>query len=574
MIQKLNPKETQEETQAEKILANLDSNQQEACKYLYGPLRIFAGAGSGKTRTITHRIAYGIATGAFIDKQMLCLTFTVKAATEMKERLLKLGVKKPYVSTFHAHALSNLKWLWSRINVNPNPPEIERNLDQFIHLAVNNLIDQGLLFIRNGQLFEPESQTFDEETIKSRKDSHLSKLAVNEIMSEINWAKVSLVDPPTYLEKCQEFNHQNQLGISTELFKKIFEGYENYKNQAHKIDFNDILILNCYLLINHPELRKLVQSRFQFFTVDEYQDVSPLQDLLLSLWMGGSRNLCVVGDPNQMIYSFAGASSKYLLEFDQKFPDAKTITLDLNYRSNPPIVELANNVLLLSERIFDLKAVKKGNIQVKYQVFDTDDEELSIIVNTFLRFTAFEQQDCAILVRTNYQNQDIINKFRNEKVLVIDKTQENTNDLSTSNLDELSESDSSNNSNEQAISSDEVANVDSNRADSNLDLPKITLITAHSAKGLEFETVFIIGAHDDGFPYIRAVKSGGQAQFSNKNPHLAEERRLFYVAVTRAKTNLYISYARSKHGISDDNNYQRARKKTRFLDKVWPRSRG
>ena len=324
--------------QAQGILEGLDERQRTAATTLQGPVRIIAGAGAGKTRTVTRRIAYACATGAWKPERVLAVTFSVKAAAEMRARLGQLGVgggtgrsglgagtAGVTAATFHSAALHQLNSVWADICEAPFPHVIEDQRD-----VVSRAI------------------------IRATARTDADPLTVRDVLAEINWAKISLVAVEDYARACAIAHRQPPAGLDTARFADVYSAYEQEKTSRGEIDFDDILLLVCHIMDGFPEAAAQIRSTIGWLTVDEYQDVSPLQHRLLTLWLGGggpdgksamNRNVCVVGDPAQTIYSFAGASSWDLLRFADEFgPLAADVNLNTDYRSTPEVVNLANRV--------------------------------------------------------------------------------------------------------------------------------------------------------------------------------------------------------------------------------------
>ena len=295
-------------TSPERILATLDDAQRSAALAVDGPVRIIAVAGAGKTRTITRRIAYACASGVWDPTRVLAVTFSVKAANEMRERLDALQVPRGVrASTFHSAALRQMREVWPDICEGPFPDVTEDK---------SALVAQAL-YRFNG--IRPKEQP---------------KQSVYEVGAEIDWCKVSLITAKNYARVCAATHRTPPAGLEPGQFATVYEQYEAEKNSRFEIDFNDILLLACHVLDAFPDVAKRIRRQIGWLTVDEYQDVSPLQHLLMTRWLGSNRNICVVGDPAQTIYSFAGATSYYLEHFGKEFaPLTADIALNRDYRS-------------------------------------------------------------------------------------------------------------------------------------------------------------------------------------------------------------------------------------------------
>lgn len=302
---------------ANEILDGLDDAQRRAACSVDGPVRIIACAGAGKTRTITRRIAYACASGAWEASRALAVTFSVKAAQEMRTRLLDLGVGEDmHIATFHAAALHQLRTMWPDVCEGPFPVLSESPRD---------LVGAALFRALNMQ---PERNV------------------VQDVHAEIDWCKVSLIAPEDYVRVCEATHHAPPAPLDPQSFTRVYDQYEQEKAARMEIDFNDILLVTAHILDTYPEVGEQVRAHIGWLTVDEYQDVSPLQHRLMRSWLGAHRNVCVVGDPAQTIYSFAGATSYYLNHFAREFhPLAADIALDTDYRSAQSIVARANTVL-------------------------------------------------------------------------------------------------------------------------------------------------------------------------------------------------------------------------------------
>src|SRR5215475_5037445 len=298
--------------QARRILAGLDPQQLRAVQAARGPVCILAGAGTGKTRTITHRIAYGVHTGAVPASQLLAVTFTTRAAGEMRGRLRTLGVGTVQARTFHSAALRQLRYFAPRALGGPMPEVLEHKI---------RLVAQAALHCR---------LTLDAAL---RRD----------LASEIEWAKASLVAPEQYAELAAKADRQPPVDPAG--MAAVYAAYEEAKQRAGALDFEDLLLITAAAIEEHRDVAEEIRARYRHFVVDEYQDVNPLQQRLLEAWLGGRDDVCVVGDANQTIYSFTGASPSHLLDFRRRYPDAVLVRLERDYRSTPQVVNLANRLI-------------------------------------------------------------------------------------------------------------------------------------------------------------------------------------------------------------------------------------
>jgi DNA helicase-2/ATP-dependent DNA helicase PcrA len=299
---------------ADELLTALDPEQRAVALARSGPVCVLAGAGTGKTRAITHRIAYAVATGAVNPAQVLALTFTVRAAGELRGRLRALGGGAAAVraTTFHAAALRQLTYFWPRV-IGGRPPRLVESKLPLLREAARDL---GL---------------------------RIEGPALSDAVTEIEWAKVCQVHPDSYVFAATEARRAPSAGV--EDTGRLYAAYEALRRDRQLIDFESVLELTAAILLTEPAVAREVHAAFRCFTVDEVQDVNPLQKLLLDAWLGGREELCVVGDPRQTIYSFTGATSEYLRTFTVDYPQATMVRLVRDYRSTPQVVGVANRLL-------------------------------------------------------------------------------------------------------------------------------------------------------------------------------------------------------------------------------------
>jgi len=299
---------------SEALLAGLDPEQREVALAARGPVCVLAGAGTGKTRAITYRIAYAAVSGTVDPAHVLALTFTVRAAGELRGRLRQLGTGQVRASTFHAAALRQLNYFWPRV-VGGRPPR---------------LIDSKAGLVREAA-----------KRARVRLDGSAGALA--DAAAEIEWAKVLQVRPDGYARAAVAAGRSAAAGADN--LAAVYAAYEDLRRERHLIDFESVLELTAAILIDSRAAADQVRATFRYFVVDEYQDVNPLQKLLLDAWLGDRDDLCVVGDPNQVIYSFTGATSSYLTGFTAEFPGATVVRLVRDYRSTPQVVAVANQLI-------------------------------------------------------------------------------------------------------------------------------------------------------------------------------------------------------------------------------------
>ena len=520
------------------ILAQLDDAQQAAVTNLKGPLAIIAGAGSGKTRTISHRIAYGIATGEYAEGRVLALTYTNRAAAELRSRLRLLGAPGVQVRTFHAAALAQLQFFWPQLTESMAPKLVTQKASM-----VNEVLD------------EMSIRVSDQERLA--------------LQAEVEYLRYAMLEIDQY-----ETLERPRLSLNAARFVDFFKRYEQFKQQKRIVDWEDAILLTCGLLRNETRMLSHVQQQYRYFTVDEYQDISPLQQSLLETWLGERDELCVVGDPRQTIYSFAGATSGYLTGFLNRFPDASVIELDRNYRSSIEIVELANRIA----PDLPLQADRQVSSRPKSLAFSSvSAESNSVAANIQLISQTRPLSSIAVLARTNSQLLPIEKElkklgiesqlrgsgrfFRRPDVMQANaairalRTMESKEPLFVEVSKILSalgwSSKPKKTEGWEALNwfvevLDELGNPtldeylreldDWERSGHEPQREAVTLATIHGTKGLEWESVFLVGVNQGIFPI-------GYAQ---SDAEKAEERRLFYVAVTRAQSNLQVSYTKEK----------------------------
>lgn len=522
------------------ILAQLDDAQRAAATKLVGPLAIIAGAGSGKTRTISHRIAYGIATGAYTESRVLALTYTNRAAAELRSRLRLLGAPGVQVRTFHSAALAQLQFFWPQLTESMAPKLVTQKSAMVLEVLEQMKIRVG-----------------DAERLS--------------LQAEIEYLRYAMLDVNDY-EKLS----RPRLALNPERFKEFFQSYEQLKQQKRVVDWEDAILLTTGLLRNEPRMLSHVQQQYRHFTVDEYQDISPLQQGLLETWLGDRDELCVVGDPRQTIYSFAGATAIYLTSFDERYPNASVLELDANYRSSHEIVSLAN-VIAPEHPLRAMRALSSRPILIGYSSASVE----SIQIAKEIRDLSTHQplSSIAVLARTNSQLLPIEKElqklgvectlkgsgrfFRRPEVMQAyaairalrtvtiteplfvevskiltalgwsSKSQGNESwealNWFMEVLDDLSN---------QSVD-DYIRELDEwERSGHEPQREAVTLATIHGTKGLEWESVFLVGVNQGTFPI-------GYAQTEAEK---AEERRLFYVACTRSKSQLQISFSKDKGG--------------------------
>jgi DNA helicase-2/ATP-dependent DNA helicase PcrA len=536
---------------AEEILAALDDEQRAVALATRGPVCVIAGAGTGKTRAITHRIAYAAAIGAMDPQRILAITFTARAAGEMRTRLRSLGVPTVAARTIHAAALKQLLFFWPSV-FGGRTPDLLTSKTGFLGEAINRAGLQGTININ-------------------------SRDTLRDIANEIEWAKVSQIGPTDYLTELD--NRAAKPRVNAEQVAQVYTAYESIKRQELAMDFEDVLLLTTAMLEEEREVRERVQDQYRYFTVDEYQDISPLQQRLINAWLGNRQEICVVGDPAQTIYSFAGATSSFLTTFTSRFPDAEVIRLASGYRSTPEITFAANSLLRSATMGQELNAQNDHGDKPEVLAYNDESSEIAGIVAdmTSLLSSGVPAQEIAVLARTNSQLNSLERAMNGAKLPYQVRSTERFFDRpdvkeflkgvrtasvipteGISWLDELRtlaqpfltgqsidgiagllhlarELDDDTNFSPKTLRSYLREVEDRVQQNNPPTMPVITLATLHAAKGLEWERVFLMGANVGLLP----LETNG---FTLDARMIEEERRLFYVGMTRAKRELRISY--------------------------------
>ena len=536
---------------AEEILAALDDEQRAVALATRGPVCVVAGAGTGKTRAITHRIAYAAAIGAMDPQRILAITFTARAAGEMRTRLRSLGVPTVAARTIHAAALKQLLFFWPSV-FGGRTPDLLTSKTGFLGEAINRAGLQGTININ-------------------------SRDTLRDIANEIEWAKVSQIGPTDYLTELD--NRAAKPRVNAEQVAQVYTAYESIKRQELAMDFEDVLLMTTAMLEEEREVRERVQDQYRYFTVDEYQDISPLQQRLINAWLGNRQEICVVGDPAQTIYSFAGATSSFLTTFTSRFPDAEVIRLTSGYRSTPEITFAANSLLRSATMGQELNAQNDHGDKPEVLAYNDESSEIAGIVAdmTSLLSSGVPAQEIAVLARTNSQLNSLERAMNGAKLPYQVRSTERFFDRpdvkeflkgvrtasvipteGISWLDELRtlaqpfltgqsidgiagllhlarELDEDTNFSPKTLRSYLREVEDRVQQNNPPTMPVITLATLHAAKGLEWERVFLMGANVGLLP----LETNG---FTLDLRMIEEERRLFYVGMTRAKRELRISY--------------------------------
>ena len=563
---------------ADAVLDALDPEQREVAAHPSGPMCVLAGAGTGKTRAITHRIAYGVLSGVYQPQRVLAVTFTARAAGEMRTRLRDLGVGGVQARTFHAASLRQLHYFW--------PQAIGGGWPEVVPHKASAVAEAG-----------------------SRLRLRLDSPAIRDLSSEIEWSKVSLLTPESYAAAAAAARREPPAGLDATAMARLIAAYEEVKTDRGVIDFEDVLLLMVGILREHEEVARAVRNQYRHFVVDEYQDVNRLQQTLLDLWLGERRDICVVGDPAQTIYSFTGASPEHLLSFRTRHPDARTVELVRNYRSTPQVVTLANLVLRgpggqRRSGSVELRAQRADGPVPELVVADNDPDEAAAVATRIasLLDAGHPPSEVAVLFRTNGQSEAFESalaergipylvrggerffsrkEVRDAVVLMRGAARSDDGSVPLTDLardvllgagwsreaptsggaarerweslaalaglaDDLFATDP------QARMPALVRELEERAAASHAPTVQgVTLASFHAAKGLEWDTVFLVGCSDGLLPITMA----------DTPEAVEEERRLLYVGVTRARERLVLSYAGARTPGA-----KATRRPSRFLD--------
>src|SRR3954447_19270759 len=568
---------------ADAVLDALDPEQREVASTLTGPVCVLAGAGTGKTRALTHRIAYGVHAGVYTPQQVLAVTFTARAAGELRTRLRDLGVQGVQARTFHAAALRQLHYFWPQA-IGGAAPEVAPHKAGLVAEAGSRLRLQ------------------------------LDRTAVRDLAAEVEWAKVSLLTPDTYAAAARRAG-RDPAGLDATAMARVLALYEEIKAERGVIDFEDVLLVTAGVLQDHPQIAETVRRQYRHLVVDEYQDVSPLQQRLLDLWLGGRDEVCVVGDASQTIYSFTGASPRYLLDFPRRYEGARTIRLVRDYRSTPQVVALANGLLArvpAAQRParLELVAQRPSGPAPSFTGYEDDVSEATAVAARAKELVAagVRPSEIAVLFRTNAQSEPLEQAMAEaglsyvlrggerffarrevrEAVLLLRgaaRSGDAQTPLGEAARDVLASGGWTSTPPSQtgavrerweslqalAALADQVAvaRPDATLADLVAELDEraaaqhaptvegITLASLHSAKGLEWDAVFLVGMSEGLMPISMA--EGPEA--------VEEERRLLYVGITRAREHLHLSWGRARTPGG-----RATRKPSRFLDGLRPDS--
>ncbi|MET0929270.1 MAG: ATP-dependent DNA helicase UvrD2 [Aeromicrobium sp.] len=563
---------------ADDLLTGLDPEQREVALALRGPVSVVAGAGTGKTRAITHRMAYGVATGVYKPTEVLAVTFTTKAANEMRVRLRDLGAGGIQARTFHSAALRQARYFWPHV-YGGEFPEVTQSKFPLVAEAMRRL--------------------------NQRADTPL----LRDLSSEIEWAKVSNIAPTAYAAAAGPARRE-VANLDPGQVANVLATYEEVKRDRGRIDMEDILLVTAAILADDERIAATVRQQYRWFVVDEFQDVNPLQSTLLDLWLGGRDDICVVGDPRQTIYSFAGASPQILTSFARRHEGAQRIELVRNYRSTPQVVAAANAVFSkagATDGVRLLSQQEPGD-PVSYIGYSDELAEANAVASeiALLHRRGVPYREMAILFRINAQSEafeealgehaipytmrgatGFFNRAEVRQAVTLLRGSARGGEGESNLVDDvraifsamghtdlpptgagavrdrweslhailsmaadLAEADP------KADMTAMVADLDRRIEQAHAPAADgVTLATLHSAKGLEWDAVFCVGMHEGMMPSVHA----------DTPAMVEEERRLFYVGVTRARHDLMISWAAARKPGGRGH-----RQATRFLDPLLP----
>ncbi|WP_127543330.1 ATP-dependent DNA helicase UvrD2 [Actinoplanes sp. OR16] len=556
------------------VLAGLDPEQRTAVTAPAGPVCILAGAGTGKTRAITHRIAYRTSIGEISPRHILAVTFTARAAAEMRARLTALGAAGVQARTFHAAALRQVRYFAPRLLEGRGMPELMESKIRVVGLAA------------------------------ARAGVRADRAASRDLASEIEWAKSSLVEPGEYAVAAAKALREPPFEPAR--VAEVFAAYESLKRRQGVIDFEDLLRAAVWGIEEHQDVADQIRAQYRHFVVDEYQDVNPLQQRLLDAWLGGRDDITVVGDASQTIYSFTGATSGYLIDFPRRRRDAVVVRLVRDYRSTPQVVGLANAVIRQARGTeaklrLELVGQRPAGPEPELKIFPDEPGEALAVARRCRELIASgtPASEIAVLFRTNAQSEAYEEALAEAEVPYVVRGAERFFERAevrqamvalraavrsipgeTPLADAVVEALAATGWNrhqpppggaareqwealaalvtlaEEYAAAPEILPIgEAGRVQREVSLSAfndelarraeqqhaptmagVTLASLHSAKGLEWDAVFLVGLSDGTLPTTYA-----------KTPdQLEEERRLLYVGVTRARQWLWLSYGQSR----------------------------
>ncbi|MET9834055.1 ATP-dependent DNA helicase UvrD2 [Streptomyces sp. NPDC006385] len=573
---------------ADAVLEGLDPEQREVATALHGPVCVLAGAGTGKTRAITHRIAYGVRAGILQPSSVLAVTFTNRAAGEMRGRLRQLGAAGVQARTFHSAAIRQLQYFWPKAIGGSMPRLVDRKIQLVADAAAACRI-------------------------------RLDRNELRDVTAEIEWSKVTQTVPADYASaaaKADRVASRDPAEIA-----QLYNVYEDLKRDRSLIDFEDVLLLTVGILQDRHDIADQVRSQYQHFVVDEYQDVSPLQQRLLELWLGDRDNLCVVGDASQTIYSFTGATPDHLLDFRTRHPGATVVKLVRDYRSTPQVVHLANGLLAqargrAADHRLELVSQRDPGPEPVYTEYTDEPAEAEGAARRIreLMDAGVPASEIAVLFRTNSQSETYEQALADAGVpyqlrgaeRFFDRPEVRKAGIALRGAARFGGNDSLLDdavdlpSQVRAVLSGEgwtteppagsgavrerweslaalvnlaqdfaAARPGATLADLVAELDEranaqhaptvqgVTLASLHSAKGLEWDVVFLVGVAEGMMPIT----------YAKTDEQIEEERRLLYVGVTRARQHLHVSWALTRAPGGRPH-----RRPSRFLDGLRPGS--
>ncbi|MGW1955256.1 ATP-dependent DNA helicase UvrD2 [Streptomyces sp. NPDC001920] len=573
---------------ADAVLDGLDPEQREVATALHGPVCVLAGAGTGKTRAITHRIAYGVRAGILQPSSVLAVTFTNRAAGEMRGRLRQLGAAGVQARTFHSAALRQLQYFWPKAVGGSMPRLVDRKIQLVADAAAACRI-------------------------------RLDRNELRDVTAEIEWSKVTQTVPADYAPAAAKAGRESPRDPAE--IAQLYNVYEDLKRDRSVIDFEDVLLLTVGILQDRHDIADQVRSQYQHFVVDEYQDVSPLQQRLLELWLGDRDNLCVVGDASQTIYSFTGATPDHLLDFRIRHPGATVVKLVRDYRSTPQVVHLANGLLAqargrAADHRLELVSQRDPGPEPLYTEYTDEPAEAEGAARRIreLMDEGVPASEIAVLFRTNSQSETYEQALADAGVpyqlrgaeRFFDRPEVRKAGIALRGAARFGGNDSLLDdavdlpSQVRAVLSGEgwtpqppagsgavrerweslaalvnlaqdfaAAKPGATLADLVAELDEranaqhaptvqgVTLASLHSAKGLEWDAVFLVGVAEGMMPIT----------YARTDEQVEEERRLLYVGVTRARQHLHVSWALTRAPGGRPN-----RRPSRFLDGLRPGS--
>ena len=554
--------------------AGLDDEQGAAVAAPRGPVCVLAGAGTGKTRTITRRIAHLVRAGHVAPGQVLAVTFTARAAGEMRTRLRVLGVSGVQARTFHAAALRQLRYFW---------PQVVGG--------------------EQWQLLEGKLRIVGQAAARARAGTDAASL--RDLAGEIEWAKASLVTPGDYPATVARL--RRDVPGPAEQVAAVYAGYEELKNRAELLDFDDLLLHTAAALEENRGVAEEFRDRYRCFVVDEYQDVTALQQRVLDAWLGGRDDLTVVGDANQTIYTFAGADPRHLLDFPRRFPEAVVVRLTRDYRSTPQVVSAANTLIGAARgRVAGTRLQLVGQLppgpDPRFQEYDDEPAEAAAVARAIRRLVddGTPAAEIAVLFRVNAQSEvyeqalteagipyqvrggerffsrpEVRRAMTAVRVAGTGPEGAALPDAVRAVLEPVGLTAEPPGGAAQRAQwesllalvelAEELVGVepsaDLRRFSAELDaradaahpptVQGVTLASLHAAKGLEWDAVYLVGLVDGTLPIQHA--DGDDAA-------IEEERRLLYVGITRARRLLSLSWALSRQPGGS-----RRRRRSRFL---------